>query len=171
VAIVGDGFFQVNDGTRFLYTRAGNFAVNANGEVVVASADRGRQLEPAINIPQDALEISISADGIVSVLQPNSNQPTEVGQIQLARFINPQGLMQLGENLYADTLASGNPQISTPGQDGLGTLRQRFLEASNTEPVRELVDLITTQRTFELNSQVIQVADQSLQLVANLRRF
>lgn len=171
VAIVGQGFFQVNDGNRFLYTRAGNFAVNANGEIVVASADRGRPLEPSINIPQDTLEIQVSSDGIVSVLQAGQSQLTQIGQLQLARFINPQGLVQMGENLYSDSVGSGTPLISTPGQDGLGTLRQRYLEASNTEPVREIVDLITTQRVYELNSQVVQVADQTLQLIANLRRF
>jgi len=171
LAIAGDGFFQVNDGNRFLYTRAGNFSVNANGQIVVASADIGRPLEPAITIPQDTLQITISADGIVSVLQAGQTQLNQIGQIQLARFINPQGLMQMGQNLYSQTVGSGNPLIGIPGQDGLGTLRQNFLEASNVEPVRELVDLITTQRTFELNSQAIQVADQSWQLVNNLRRF
>jgi len=171
LAIVGDGFFQVNDGTQFRYTRAGNFIVNANGELVLASADRGRTLEPAITIPSDAIDISITSDGNVFVLQPGQSEPTLAGQIQLVRIINPQGLVQLGENLYSDSPASGPPLQSVPGQDGLGTVRQRFLEASNVEPVRELVDLITTQRTFELNSQAIQVADQSLQLVANLRRF
>lgn len=171
LAIVGDGFFQVNDGSQFLYTRAGNFSVNANGEIVLASADRGRPLEPAITIPQDTLQITISSDGIVSVLQQGQTQLNQIGQIQLARFINPQGLLQMGQNLYAQTTGSGNPLTSTPGQNALGTIRQNFLEASNVEPVRELVDMITTQRTFELNSQAIQVADQSWQLVNNLRRF
>jgi flagellar basal-body rod protein FlgG len=171
LAIAGDGFFQINDGNQFLYTRAGNFSVNANGEIVLASADRGRPLEPAISIPQDTMQISINQDGIVSVLQAGQTQLNQIGQIQLARFINPQGLLQMGQNLFAQTVGSGNPLVSTPGQDGLGTIRQNFLEASNVEPVRELVDLITTQRTFELNSQGIQVADQALQLINNLRRF
>src|SRR4029077_430169 len=96
LAIVGDGFFQINDGNQFLYTRAGNFSVNANGEIVLASADRGRPLDPAITIPQDALQITISSDGIVAVLQAGQNQLNQIGQIQLARFINPQGLLQLG---------------------------------------------------------------------------
>jgi flagellar basal-body rod protein FlgG len=172
LAIVGDGYFQIQDGNQILYTRAGNFTLNANGEIVLASQDRGRPLEPPINIPQDATDIAISPEGIVSIIQPGSPNLTQVGNIQLARFINPQGLVQKGENLFSsDFQATGQPQISTPGQDGLGVLRQRFLEASNVEPVRELVDLITTQRSFELNSQVIQTADQALQLVANLRRF
>ena len=117
------------------------------------------------------MQISITQDGIVSVLQAGQTQLNQIGQIQLVRFLNPQGLLQLGQNMYSQTVGSGNPLISTPGQDGLGTLRQNFLEASNVEPVHELVDLITTQRTFELNSQGIQVADQALQLVNNLRRF
>lgn len=171
LAIVGDGFFQVNDGNRFLYTRAGNFSVNANGELVIASQDRGRPLEPSISIPIDTTDISISEEGFVYVSQPGQQNLNQIGQIQLARFINPQGLVQLGENMYVNSDASGTALVSTPGQDGLGTLRQRFLEASNVEPVRELVDLIATQRNFELNSQVVQAADQTLQLVANLRRF
>jgi flagellar basal-body rod protein FlgG len=171
LAIAGDGFFQINDGTQFLYTRAGNFSINANGQIVLASADRGRPLEPAISVPQDTLQISINQNGIVSVLQAGQTQLNQIGQIQLARFLNPQGLLQMGQNLYSQTVGSGNPLVDTPGQNGLGTLRQQMLEASNVEPVRELVDLITTQRTFELNSQAIQVADQSWQLVNNLRRF
>jgi flagellar basal-body rod protein FlgG len=171
MAIVGDGYFQVDDGQQTLYTRAGNFSINANGEVVLSSADRGRLILPALQIPPDALGISVSADGIVSVMQPGSPNPNPVGNIELVRFGNPQGLLQKGENLFAESGASGSPLAATPGQDGMGTIRQAFLESSNVEPVRELVDLITTQRTFELNSQVVQVADQALQLVANLRRF
>jgi flagellar basal-body rod protein FlgG len=138
---------------------------------VLASADRGRPLEPAISVPQDTLQITINQDGIVSVLQAGQTQLNQIGNIQLARFINPQGLVQLGQNLFSQSVGSGTPLVSTPGQDGLGTIRQQFLEASNVEPVQELVDLITTQRTFELNSQALQVADQMLQLVNNLRRF
>ncbi len=171
IAIVGDGFFQVQDGAEIQYTRAGNFALNADGEIVTASADRGRLLEPAITIPQDAVQVSISSDGTVSVLQAGSTTLTPVGQIQTARFINPQGLISVGENLYAQTDASGPPQIGIPGEEGKGLLRQNFLESSNVEPVRELVDLIKTQRNFELTSQVVQAADQTLQLIANLRRF
>ena len=171
VAIVGDGFFQVQDGTQILYTRAGAFSVNADGDLVMQSADRGRLIEPAISIPQDATEVSISGDGIVSVLPPGSNQLTQVGQMQTVRFINPQGLLQQGENLYAATESSGAPLQGNPGLEGRGLLRQGFLELSNVEPVQELVDLIKSQRMFELNSQVIQAADQLLQLAANLRRF
>lgn len=171
LAIVGDGFFQINDGTQILYTRAGNFSVNANGEVVLASANQARPLNPAITIPQGTTQVSISSDGIVSILQQGQTQLTPIGNIQLAQFINPQGLLQQGENLYAQTIGSGTPIINTPGQNGIGTVQQTFLEASNVEPVTELVNMIATQRTFELNSQAVQVADQAWQLVNNLRRF
>jgi flagellar basal-body rod protein FlgG len=171
IAIVGDGFFQVQDGTEILYTRSGTFSRNANGEVVLASADRGRLFEPAITIPSDAIEVSISGDGVVSVLQQGAQQLTQIGQIQTVRFVNPQGLIQRGENLYSQSDASGAPLVGDPGLEGRGLLRQGFLEASNVEPVRELIDLIKTQRNFELNSQVVQAADQMLQLTANLRRY
>lgn len=171
IAILGDGFFQVQDGDEILYTRAGTFTQNVDGELVIASADRGRLLEPAITIPQDAEEIVITSDGFVSVRQAGSPQLTQLGQIQLARFVNPPGLIQRGENLFALSDASGQPQLGTPGTDGRGLLKSGFLEASNVEPVQELVNLIKTQRNFELNSQVVQVSDQALQLIANLRRF
>jgi flagellar basal-body rod protein FlgG len=154
-----------------LYTRAGALTVNADGLLVVASADRGRPIEPAITIPQDAETIAISESGIVSVQQAGTPGLTQVGEIQLARFLNPEGLLAKGDNLYAESAASGTPLPGTPGDLGFGVLRQGFLELSNTEPVRELIGLITTQRNFELNSQVIQAADQMLQLTANLRRF
>ena len=171
LAIVGDGFFQINDGTQILYTRSGNFSVNANGEVVLASANQARPLEPAITIPQGTTQISISSDGNVQILQQGQTQLTQIGQIQLAQFINPQGLLQQGDNLFAATVASGLPTVSTPGTNGIGTIQQNFLEASNVEPVTELVNMIATQRTFELSSQAVQVADQAWQLVNNLRRF
>ncbi len=171
MAIAGDGFFQVSDGTQTLYTRAGNFSLNANGNIVMASADNGYLLEPNISIPQDAINISISGDGVVSYQQQGSNQIQTAGNIQLARFINNQGLLRQGDNLFAETTASGTAQTGEPGVEGRGLLRQGFLEQSNVEPVRELVELIKTQRNFELNSQVVQAADQSLQTIANLRRF
>jgi len=171
VAIVGDGLFQVNDGEVTLYTRAGTFSVNADGQLVMASADRGRLLEPAITIPQDASEISINGSGLVQVRVPGSTDLQDVGQIQLARFVNPQGLIQEGENLFSESAASGTPLTGNPAEEGRGSLKQRFLEASNVDPVRELVELIKTQRHFELSSQAVQAADQMLQLLANLRRF
>lgn len=172
VAIEGPGFFQVTDPAtgEILYTRAGNFSLNSNGQVVTGSANTGRLLEPPIVIPQDATAIVISSEGQVQVRQPGNNNLTSVGDIELVNFINPEGLLKLGENLYAETDASGTPTAGTPGQDGLGVVRQNFLERSNVEPVHELIDLITTQRAFELNSQAIQAGDQIMQLVANLKR-
>lgn len=171
IAIEGNGFFQVSESGNFYYTRNGQFNVNANGTIVLASANRGLTLEPPITVPQDATDITISADGVVSVLQAGSSQFQQLGTIQLATFINPQGLLAEGETLYTPTDASGTPLLSNPGDQGLGLLRQSYLEASNTEPVKELVDLIKTQRNVELNSQVVQASDQLLQLVSNLRRF
>jgi flagellar basal-body rod protein FlgG len=172
VTIEGAGLFQVLDPNgQTLFTRAGNFSINANGALVVGSAQTGRLVEPQISIPQDTTGIVISSDGIVSVRQAGQNQLSQVGQMQLATFQNPQGLLKLGENLYAETDASGSAITGNPGTNGIGLVRQNSLEASNVEPVQELIDLITTQRAFELNSQAIQAGDQILQLVANLRRF
>jgi flagellar basal-body rod protein FlgG len=137
----------------------------------MGSANTGRLLEPSIIIPEDAVAVSISAEGVVSVRQPGSPELSSLGNIELVTFINPEGMLKLGENLFAETNASGSPITGTPGQEGIGLLRQGALEASNVEPVRELIDLITTQRSFELNSQAIQVGDEIMQLVANLRRL
>ncbi|MCA9069204.1 MAG: flagellar basal-body rod protein FlgG [Planctomycetaceae bacterium] len=171
VAIEGDGFFQVQDGNETLYTRAGNFTINDQGQLVLQSANKGRLTNPPISIPNTYDRIQITSDGNVNAFIGDQDTPTNLGTITTARFINPQGLIQRGENLYAVSAASGDPSLGTPGEDGRGMLIQGFLEASNVEPVRELVDLIKTQRNFELNSQVLQAADQTLQLVANLRRF
>jgi flagellar basal-body rod protein FlgG len=171
LAIEGQGFFQLNDPTgEIVYTRAGNMSINANGQLVVGSANTGRVVEPQITIPQDATEIAISAEGIVSYRQQGSQDLQQAGQINLAVFQNPEGLMKLGENLYAQTPASNSAIVAVPGQNGIGFIRQGALEASNVEPVQELIDLITTQRSFELNSQTVQAGDQILQLISNLRR-
>lgn len=171
VAIEGRGFFQVTDPSgEILYTRAGNFSVNANNQLVLGSASTGRLLEPAISVPQDTVGIVINPDGRVMVQQAGTPQLQQVGQLQMAMFINPEGLLKKGENLYGQTDASNAPITGNPGQQGFGVLRQNMLEASNVEPVQELIDLITTQRSFELNSQCIQAGDQILQLISNLRR-
>jgi flagellar basal-body rod protein FlgG len=171
--IEGDGFFQVKTppgvANGLAYTRTGKFFVNENGELVL-DGNTGYKVDPPITIPNNATGINISTDGRVSVNIPNQTALQDVGQMQLARFVNPQGLRQLGSNLYATTDASGQPQLSTPAKDGLGQIRQGAVEASNVDPVKELVDLIKTQRTFELNSQSIQAADQMLQQISNLRR-
>lgn len=171
IAIEGKGFFQVTESGTTYYTRNGQFDVNANGTIVLSSANRGLILDPPITVPPDATEVSITTDGVVSVLQSGSSQFQQLGTIQIANFINPEGLLHEGETLYSPTDASGTALLSNPGDQGLGLLRQAFLESSNTEPVKELVDLIKTQRNVELNSQVVQASDQLLQLVSNLRRF
>jgi flagellar basal-body rod protein FlgG len=173
MAIEGDGFFQVIDPTtnNFLYTRAGNFAVNSNGILVVGSSNTGRVLQPQISIPIDTTGIVISAEGNVSIQQFGQTQFSQVGQLQMAKFLNPEGLLSMGENLYQETLTSGAAIFGQPGTNGLGTVQQNSLERSNVDPTTELIDLITTQRAFELNSQAVQAGDQMLQLVNNLRRF
>jgi flagellar basal-body rod protein FlgG len=172
LAIEGRGFFQVMnpDGTT-LYTRAGNLSINSNGDLVIGSASTGRLLEPPLNIPEDTLKIVVSPEGIVSVQQPSNNNLSQIGQIELATFINPEGLIKLGENMFAESDASGAPLLGNPGQDQMGTIQQNMLEASNVEPVQEIIDLITTQRAFEMNSQAIKVGDEIMQNIANLRRY
>lgn len=172
--IDGEGFFQVEiesdiaDGIG--YTRAGNFMLNQDGEIVLAS-DQGRRLIPNIDIPEDAVQVEISTDGIVSVQLPGQVDPVVVDTIQLATFVNPAGLRMFGENIYVPSAASGDPAVGDPSEDGRGLLRQGFLEASNVEPVTELVSLIRTQRAFEFNSQAIQAADEALRTIGSLRRF
>ncbi|WP_425615695.1 flagellar basal-body rod protein FlgG [Anatilimnocola sp. NA78] len=172
VTIEGNGFFQVQDPStgQSVYTRAGNFAVNANNQLVVGSASTGRLVVPNITLPTDYTGVSITADGKVVVTQSGQTGQQQQGQIELAIFPNPEGLLKLGENLYQVTDSSGAAVVSNPQSQGTGTLRAGYLEASNVEPVQELIDLITTQRSFELNSQAIQAGDQILQLISNLRR-
>lgn len=173
--IDGNGFFvvQVED-TRgeggLAFTRAGNFALNAEGEIVLAN-DQGRRLVPNIQIPPEAIGIDILADGTVLVGIEGQAEPEQLEVIQLATFINPAGLRAIGENLYVQTAASGEPSIGEPLDAGRGGLRQGFLEGSNVDPVTELVNLIRTQRAFEMNSQSIQAADEALQTIGRLRRF
>jgi flagellar basal-body rod protein FlgG len=173
LAISGKGFFQVTDPNsgQIVYTRAGNFSINANGQMVLGSAADGRLLEPNITFPQDTTDIVVGPDGQVQYRQFGSPQLNQAGQIQLGSFINPQGLLKLGENLYAQTDSSGPPFVANAATSGLGSVQQNALEASNVEPVNELVNMITTQRAFELNSQAVQAGDQIMQLISNLRRF
>lgn len=172
--INGPGFFRVGVEDRLgangiAYTRAGNFTLNADGELVLAN-DQGRRLDPIINIPEDATDVTIQSDGRVLVLQPGNAEPTEVGQIQISTFVNPTGLKQVGENLFAETAASGPPIDGNPGEESRGTLLQNILETSNVDPTRELIDMIRTQRAFEMNSNSIRAADDTLRAVAQLRR-
>jgi flagellar basal-body rod protein FlgG len=164
LAIEGRGFFQIQlpDGNT-AYTRDGNFQVNAQGQMVTSS---GYILQPGISIPDGAQTITISRDGVVSV-QTAGGPPTQVGQLQLTDFINPAGLQPLGENLLVETVASGPAQTGTPGQNGLGTTLQGFFESSNVNVVEELVNMIETQRAYEMNSKAISTADQMLEYVNN----
>ncbi len=147
-----------------------NFTLNRDGDIVLANSE-GSLLEPNISLPDDAKKISISADGRVQYIAPGDQTQQEAGQIELARFVNPEGLKQIGKNLYMYTEASGIPVSGPPQTDGFGDISGGSLEMSNVEPVRELIELIKTQRGFELNSQSIKSADESLQVVTNLRRF
>ena len=164
VAVMGRGMFQIlmPDGTT-AYTRNGQFQVNADGEIVTAN---GYPLQPAITVPNNASIITIGNDGTVSVsVSGQENAATQIGQIDLADFVNPQGLKAIGDNLFRETAASGNPLVGTPGLAGLGDIRQGSLETSNVDVVEEMVNMITTQRAYEMNSKVVTTADQMLQFV------
>jgi flagellar basal-body rod protein FlgG len=172
--IDGEGFFKVRVSEEVApggvaYTRAGNFTLNAEGKIVLAN-DQGPILDPEISIEDTFTKISISPDGRVMVGLNGEPEPQEAGQIELVKFINPAGLEQLGDNLWAETVASGTPIEGEAGTDGRGEILQNMLEGSNVDPMIELVKLIETQRAFELNSQAIKAADQLLQQVSNLRR-
>jgi len=161
MAIQGRGFFQVlqPDGT-MAYTRDGSFQLNAQGQLVNST---GYPLQPAITIPTGAQSVTIGADGVVSVLVPGNSSPTTVGTIQLADFINPAGLQTVGGNLAVESAASGSPTTGNPGLNGLGTVVQGSVEASNVNVVEEMVNMIETQRAYEMNSKAVQTTDQMLQ--------
>jgi len=170
-AIEGRGFFRVLDPTGdFRYTRAGNFGINANQQLVMGSSNTGWVVDPAVNIPVDATGIVVTPDGQVQYRTSNSPNLQSAGSLTLTTFINPDGLLKMGENLYKETDASSTPTVGTPGLNGVGFIRQGVLESSNVEPVQELIDLITTQRAFELNSKVVQAGDEIMQVATNLRR-
>jgi len=160
IAINGQGFFQIQmpDGT-LAYTRDGAFQRDSTGQIVTAS---GYPLAPAITIPADAVSITISKDGIVSVLQAGQTAPTQVGNIQLATFVNVGGLQSIGENLFVETASSGTPTPNTPGSNGAGLLNQGYVETSNVNVAEELVTMIQTQRAYELNSKAVSTSDQML---------
>lgn len=157
IAVQGKGFLQVlqPDGT-IAYTRDGSLQLNSEGQIATSG---GLVLEPVIEIDPEALEIMISEDGIVSVRMANEADAQEVGAINIAGFINPTGLSAAGQNIYTETNASGPPLVGVPGEDSLGTISQGMLEASNVNSVEELVNMITTQRAYEMNSKVISAAD------------
>jgi flagellar basal-body rod protein FlgG len=174
LAIEGNGFFRVqifpDMGPNGIgYTRAGNFFINSNNELVLGNSN-GFKLDPPIAIPENYTSITVGADGKVSVTEPGSAQAQEVGQIQLTKFTNPSGLLCKGSNVYVESQASGPPLDGNPTENGFGQILQNSLETSNVEPVKELVELIQTQRAFELNSQSIQASNEMLKVVANLRQ-
>lgn len=168
MAIEGDGFFQIQqtDGTT-AYSRAGAFKKDSQGRVVTSD---GYPLLPEIVIPSNATKINIGNDGTVSVTQSGQTTTTTVGSIQLSLFSNPSGLSSLGKNLYQQTDSSGSPTTGTPGQNGLGTISQGYLEMSNVSVAEEMVNMIVGQRAYEINSKAVQTADEMLQTANNLRR-
>lgn len=165
IAIEGKGFFQVLDQDgNLMYTRDGSFQLNQNGDVVTSS---GFLLEPNINVPQNAVEISISRDGLVTVKEAATTAPVELGQIELATFINPAGLESTGQNFFRETAASGAPNVLIPDDAEAGALLQGAVEASNVNTVQELIGMIEAQRTYEMNSKAISAADGMMQYLNN----
>jgi len=166
VAVLGNGFLQVEmpDGTTG-YTRDGSLQVDAQGQLVT---NGGYVVQPGIIIPADAKSVTIGQDGTVSATVAGQTQPQNLGQLQLASFVNPAGLDPQGQNLFAETVASGAPTTGTPGENGLGAIRQGFVETSNVNAVEELVAMIQTQRAYEMNSKAIQTSDQMLQRLSQL---
>ncbi len=163
IALQGDGFFQVvRPNGDIAYTRDGSFQIDEQGRMVTSD---GMLLEPAITIPEQTISVTIGQDGTVSALEPGNAAPTNVGQIETASFINPAGLMPIGDNQFLETVSSGTPTTGIPGEDNRGHLLQGALESSNVNTVEELVNLIETQRTFEMNSKSLSTADQMLQYI------
>ena len=166
VAIQGSGFFQVllPDGTT-AYTRDGAFQVDSQGQLVTSS---GYQVQPAITIPANTLSVTIAKDGTISATQSGVATPVQLGTLQLANFINPAGLQSHGENLYLETAASGTASNGAPGSNGLGLLNQGYAETSNVNVVEELVNMIQTQRAYEINSKAVTISDQMLQRLSQM---
>lgn len=168
LCIDGEGFFQVTkpDGT-VVYTRDGSFKLSPDGQIVTAD---GYRLEPEITVPQDTISVTVARDGTVSALLLGEVEPRLLGQIELARFINPAGLAGAGQNLLQETVASGPPLRANPGAEGLGTVTQGFLENSNVNVVEEMVAMIVAQRAYEIASKAIRTSDDMLQIASNLKR-
>ncbi|HVV34843.1 MAG TPA: flagellar basal-body rod protein FlgG [Vitreimonas sp.] len=167
MAVDGRGYFQLTlPSGQIAYTRAGNFAVNADGQLV--SSD-GYPVEPAITVPPEATAVSISRDGIVEATLTGQTAPQQLGQLEIANFINPAGLEAVGDNMFLETPASGTATTATPGQPGYGTLMQGYLEESNVNAVEEISSLIVAQRAYEMNARVITAADEMLQTTTQVR--
>lgn len=168
ISIEGDGFFQIlmPDGM-IAYTRDGSFKQDGDGRIVTSD---GFTLEPEIIVPEDAVEVTIGADGTIAAMLTGDSEPQNIGMIELARFVNSAGLSSFGRNLYQATASSGQPMLGTPGLDGFGVLAQGYLEKSNVQVVEEMVNMIISQRAYESNSKAIQASDDMLQTANNLRR-
>jgi flagellar basal-body rod protein FlgG len=168
LAIDGDGFFQIQrpDGTT-AYTRDGSFKVSADGRLVTGD---GYFVLPEVTIPQDTTSISVGSDGVVEVMLFGQDTPSQIGQLELARFINPAGLSAIGKNLLIQTSASGAPITNVPAQGGMGSIDQGYLEMSNVSVVDEMVNMIVAQRAYEMNSKAIQTADDMASIANNLKR-
>ena len=168
LAIDGKGFIQVQQPDKtFAYTRDGSLKINSSGEIVTGT---GLKLFPEINLPENTSSINVSLDGVVSAVVDGQVQSIEVGQLELVSFVNPAGLKGLGGNLYGETEASGQPLFGTPGEDGLGQLNQGYLEKSNVDVVTEMINLVSAQRAYEVNSKTIKTADELLSMTNNLKR-
>jgi flagellar basal-body rod protein FlgG len=167
LAIQGDGYFivQLPDG-RDAYTRAGNFSLNADGQIVTGE---GYVVAPGISVPSDATSVSINRQGVVSAIMADGSTPQDVGALEMARFVNPPGLDAIGDNMFLETAASGAANRGQPGSIGFGTLQQGYLETSNVNAVSEISDLITAQRAYEMNSKVITTTHEMLRTMTNLR--
>jgi flagellar basal-body rod protein FlgG len=166
IAVQGAGYFQVlmPDGTT-AYTRDGSFQRDSQGQIVTAN---GFVVQPAITIPANATTVTIGQDGVVTITQPGATAPVQVGSLQLATFINDSGLESMGQNLYLETASSGTPSTNVPGTNGSGSLSQNYIETSNVNVVEELVNMIQTQRAYEINSKAITVSDQMLQKLSQM---
>ncbi len=168
VAIVGNGFLQVEGPNgRPAYTRAGQLNVSPEGRLTTA---QGQRLQPEITVPANAKSLTIGENGVVSVTVADNAASQEIGQLRLTQFVNPAGLLALGDNLYQETGASGAPTEGVPGENGLGKLKQGALEGSNVQVVEEMVDMIAAQRTYEMNTKVLSAADNMLQVLAQAAR-
>jgi flagellar basal-body rod protein FlgG len=163
VAVQGKGYFQVlhPDGN-IVYTRDGTFSLTADGNIVTPN---GYELQPAMTVPSNATSLTVGSDGVVSALVSGNSTPTQIGQVELAYFVNPQGLEPIGDNLFRETNASGGVNTAIPGNDSTGTLIQGALESSNVNVVEELVNMIETQRAYEMNSKAISTTDEMLSYV------
>jgi flagellar basal-body rod protein FlgG len=168
LAIEGEGFYRViQPNGDEAYTRSGAFKLDRDGRIVTSD---GFLLEPEITIPADAVSVAVGTDGTVSAMLAGETIPTQIGSIELTRFVNPSGLKSIGRNLLLPTNASGDGLTGTPGQEGFGTIAQGFIEMSNVSVVDEMVSMISAQRAYEINSKAIQASDEMLQMANNLRR-